>query len=384
MNRREFTRNGLILGGLVATGVSFPTSLQADSIRKQILVLGGTRFLGPAFVEAALVAGHAVTLFNRGQTNPDLFPHLEKLRGVRSANTQEQNLSSLNGRHWDAVVDIWPSSPELVGSAALFLKDHTDHYVYVSSCAAYETKPISPAPNPPEAEEWPLCPFDRSATGGRQYQVEKAESERRVHAAFAHRSTIVRPAIIKGYRDYGGEDLAFHLVRAQRGGKRIGPGTGNDCLQFIDVRDVGRFLVRCVDGPLWGTFNVSGEVQTLRSFLETSKAVAHSDAEFVWIPQSFLHEQGLEPGSNFPFWYPGKDRELLAREPKTPKPWGIDCTRAMRAGLRRRPVEETISEHLEWFTENNPRDFEFQFLSSGQEKEVLRSWEKKGAAGTAS
>jgi 2'-hydroxyisoflavone reductase len=384
MNRREFSRSAFFACSLSASASGFPAILKAGSRQKQILVLGGTRFLGPAFVEAALVAGHEVTLFNRGVTNPELFPRLEKLRGVRSSNPQEQNLSSLSGRHWDAVVDVWPSDPELVGSAARFLKDRAEHYVFVSSCAVYETNPLSPAPNPAEAEDWPLCPFDSSATGGRRYQVDKAESERRLRAVFADRATVVRPAIIKGYRDYGGEDLAFHLVRTLRGGRRIAPGSGDDCLQFIDVRDVGRFLVRCVDEPVSGTFNVAGEVQTLRGLLETTRAVTHSDAEFVWIPQTFLHEHGLEPGSNFPFWYPGDDRERLAREAKVPKPWGTDCSRAKRAGLRRRPVEETITEHLEWFLEDNSFHYEFKFLPSTTEADVLRSWETRAGLATTS
>jgi 2'-hydroxyisoflavone reductase len=107
---------------------------------RRILVLGGTQFLGPATVEAAVAGGHTVTLFNRGITDPDLFPHVEKLRGFRSSDAGDQDLSSLAHRHFDVVVDVWPNDPTTVASAAEFLKDRVGHYLYVSSIAAYDSK----------------------------------------------------------------------------------------------------------------------------------------------------------------------------------------------------------------------------------------------------
>jgi 2'-hydroxyisoflavone reductase len=367
MNRREFVGRSLLLSALATGGAVFPPSVKAITRWKKILVIGGTNFLGPAVVEAALTAGHDVTLFNRGLTHPEWFPHLEKLRGLRDANRQKQDLTALNARHWDAVIDVWPSDPDMVATAAEFLKDRTDHYLYVSSCSAYESKPISPEPHPLVAEDYPLCPFESSATGYRQYQVGKAESERRARAVFGEKCTIVRPGVIKGYRDDRPwcEDLWFYLVRVQRGGRQIGPGTGIDSLQLIDVKDVARFLVRCVDLPIYGIFNVAGEPQTFQSLLELSKRVTLSDAEPVWIPQKFLHEQGLESRTNFPLWSPNPEN----------KPWGdTDYTKATRAGLRLRPAEEMVSESLEWFAESYPRDFEFTYLSRAKEAEVLAAW----------
>src|SRR6185312_9544342 len=123
MKRRHFLRTSL--AGSAAALLHRPllrmplrSAKERGSEGRRILVLGGTVFLGPALVEAAVVAGHTVTLFNRGITNPELFPHLEKLRGLRSAMASEENLTSLRGRQWDAIVDVWPSDPVLAESAA--------------------------------------------------------------------------------------------------------------------------------------------------------------------------------------------------------------------------------------------------------------------------
>jgi 2'-hydroxyisoflavone reductase len=381
MHRRDFVRTAFVLGGLAGAEALFPELLKAVTKPKTLLIIGGTSFLGPALVEAAQIAGHEVTLFNRGLTNVEWFPHLEKLRGLRDSNPQQQNLQALKGRRWDAIVDVWPFDPDVVGTCAEFLKDQTDHYFYVSSCSAYEDKPLSPPPQPKEAEDWPTCVFEPAATGWRKYAVGKAESERRVHAAFGARCTIARPGVIKGYRDAvaWADDLWFYAVRIQRGGNLIAPGTGDDSFQLIDVRDVARFMVKCIDEQLYGVFNVAGEPQTFRDFHDLCKRVTLSDAELVWIPQAFLHARGLEPRKNFPFWSPNPDH----------KPYGdTDYSKAKRAGLQFRHPEEMVRESLQWFAECSPREpvvnnfgvtelggqIQWKYLSQAKEAEVLAAW----------
>jgi len=383
MNRRDFVSKALTLGGLAMAGGLSPQLVTGASRSKKLLVLGGTSFLGPALVEAALIAGHEVTLFNRGITNVEWFPHLEKLRGLRDANAQQQDLTALNGRRWDAVVDVWPFDPDIVGSCADFFKDRTDRYVYVSSCSAYEDNLPAPPLHPKEAEDWPTCSFEPSAQSWRKYAVGKAESERRVRSVFGERCTLIRPGVIKGYRDAipWADDLWFYAVRVQRGGNLIAPGTGDDSFQLIDVRDVARFMVTCIDRLLYGAFNVAGEPQNFRDFLELCKRVTLSDAELVWIPQKFLHEQGLEPRKNFPFWSPNPEN----------KPYGdTDSAKAKRVGLRFRPPEDMLVESLRWFAECSPHetrinslgasevggDIQWKYLSSVKEAEVLAAWKK--------
>ena len=116
--------------------------------------MGGTNFLGPAFVNAALEASHNVTLFNRGITNPNLFPQLEKIRRVRSEKMEEQDLSGLTRGSWDAIIDVWPHDPTIVEEAAQLLGSRTSHYLYVSSVAAYGVYPRSGMDETAPLAEW--------------------------------------------------------------------------------------------------------------------------------------------------------------------------------------------------------------------------------------
>ena len=170
-------------------------------------VLGGTFFLGPALVDALLADGHTVTLFNRGVTNPELFPHIEKLRGFRSPDSNDHDLSAVSHRHFDVIIDVWPNDPAVVQSAAEFLKDRAPHYLYVSSIAAYDSKKFAKSDM---KEAAPMEPWNGS---GRTYNRDMAESERRLHHIIGERLTIVRPGPIKGRRDTT-PDLLTWLLRA--------------------------------------------------------------------------------------------------------------------------------------------------------------------------
>src|SRR5258705_7962524 len=131
MDRRRFLEASLSLSAAWALPACRASPAQKKSAPLRILVLGGTRFIGPPIVEAALARGHAVTLFNRGQTNPELFPQCEKLRGDRDG-----DMSALDGRDWDVVIDTWTDMPRHVYSAAHLLGPHVQQYVYVSSLNA--------------------------------------------------------------------------------------------------------------------------------------------------------------------------------------------------------------------------------------------------------
>jgi 2'-hydroxyisoflavone reductase len=335
----------------------------------KILVLGGTNFLGPALVEAAVVAGHTVTLFNRGLTNPGLFPNLEKLRGLRSTTAAEENLAAVSGRRWDVVVDVWPSDPTLVESAARRLGPLASHYLYVSSIAAYERRGFARAGL---SEDGVLNPWDPSI---REYNRGKAESERRLGALVGEKLTVVRPGSIKGDRD-DTPDLFAWLRRAQAGGRHIGAGSGEDHVQIVDVKDVARFLVLAMERTLLGTFNLTGEPMSFRDFIDRCKMVVRSSAEFVWVPRDFLHEHGLDPapfdsptipsyGGLFPFWHPEPERQGM---------YQISSRKAMEAGWARRPFGETALDCL-WSIESMGPAFQWtDELSPDREAEVLGRW----------
>ena len=367
MDRRDFVKKAAVALTAAASSSLFPRSAWGEFAPKKILVLGGTFFLGPALVEALVADGHAVTLFNRGVTNPELFPHLEKLRGFRSADANDQDLSALSRRHFDVIVDVWPNDPEVVSSAAEFLKDRAQHYLYVSSVAAYDSKEFAKA----SIEEGaPMEPFSGT---GRTYNRNKAESERRLNRIVGERLTIVRPGPIKGRRD-DTPDLLTWLLRMQRGGTHIAPGDGNDPVELVDVKDVARFLVLAVRQSLYGLYNLAGKAIPFREFLEACKTATGSDAKLVWVPKDFLHQQGLDPDSvlhvfagNFPFWRPDPNNAGIYR---------ASSEKAFRAGWRTRAFEETAWDCLDDYYSAHVMG-ESGFLSAAKEKEVLQAWEAR-------
>jgi 2'-hydroxyisoflavone reductase len=380
MNRRRFLRNVTAASSLSL----LPRRVRAlrgeeDPRSKRILVLGGTSFLGPAVVRAAVVAGHEVTLFNRGLTNPELFPHLEKLRGFRSATASKENWAALGSRRWDVVIDLWPSDPALAETAALRLRDRASHYLYVSSIAAYQRSGFA---RPGLAEDAPTNPWDPAI---RPYNRGKAESERRLHALLGERLTltVVRPGAIKGERD-DTPDLLAWLRRCQAGGRHIGPGDGDEHVQIVDVHDVARFLILAIERPLSGTYNLTGAPMTFREFVDRCNSALRANAEFVWIPRDFLHAQGLDPApfddpkvpsylGRFPFWHP---------EPERVGFYQISSRKALDAGWTQRPFAETALDYLWSIDSQDPGDPNqwTDELSPELEARILALWKRSGPA----
>lgn len=370
MDRRDFIKHSFIVTAASIGASLFPFPALGSPALRRILVLGGTQFLGPAIVQAAVAGGHTVTLFNRGITNPDLFPHAEKLKGFRSSDGGDQDFSSLAHRHFDVVIDVWPNDPTTVASAAEFLKDRVGQYLYVSSVAAYDSKEFEKAGI---GEDAPLEPWNGP---GRKYSRGKAESERRLHAILGEKVTIVRPGPIKGDRDTT-PDLLTWLIRARNGGRHIGPGDGNDPVEWVDVKDVARFLMLAIDRSLYGTFNLTGRPMTFREFLDACNAATRSDVQFVWIPQDFLQQHGLETDSslglfagNFPHWRP-KGTE--------PGLYQVSSEKAFRAGWQTRPFQETALDCLTYFHSLGETLDWSDYLSADKEKQVLDAWEHRSS-----
>jgi len=366
MNRREFLKVTSVVGTLTTCPWLVPRA-EANFVPKKILVLGGTLFVGPAVVDALVASGHMVTLFNRGVTNPQLFPHVEKLRGFRSADSNDQDLSMLSHRHFDVVVDVWPNNPDVVASAASVLKDHTTHYIFVSSVGAFDHKEFGKMM---VTEDAPMEPWNSS---WRAYNRNKAESERRLHQIIGEKLTIVRPGPIAGRRD-GGGDLLIWLLRAQDGGEHIAPGDGSDPVEFVDVKDVAGFITLAINRSVYGTFNLTGRSMSFREFLENCKVATNSGANFVWIPQQFLHEHGLESNDvlhtfigNFPYWIPERDHQGLYR---------VSSEKAFSAGWVTRPFRETAFDCLNDFYSGEFNET-LSPLSPQKEKEVLEAWARR-------
>jgi 2'-hydroxyisoflavone reductase len=296
----------------------------------RLLVLGGTKFLGRAAVEEALARGHWVTLFNRGETNPGLFPEAEKLRGDRTA-----SLDALEGREWDAVIDPSGYIPAVVRASAEALSG-SGHYVFVSSVSVYAS--LAGANDERAAlAELGSHPDDRLTEDYSNYGALKALSEAAVLDVFGERCANVRPGLIVGAHDPTGR-FTYWPHRVARGGEVLAPAPPERTVQFVDVKDVGRFLVDAAERRLGGAYNVTRPGVSWGELLETCREVAASDATFRWVPDELLTGHEVGEWMELPLWV------------AAPEMAGIHeavVTRASEAGLTFRPLADTVRDTLD-------------------------------------
>ena len=311
----------------------------------KLLVLGGTKFLGRGVVDAA--GAHEVTLFNRGQTNPGLYPDVEKIHGDLAG-----DLGALAGRTWDAAIDLDPTQlPRQTRRRAEALD--VGHYVFVSTISVYadpsqpidESSPVQEPPDPePEA-------FDVSFYGGL-----KVGSERAVLDVFGERASIARAGLIVGPND-ATDRFTYWVRRLADRGPVLAPGSPSQPVQFVDARDLGAFLVRLAEDRSSGVFNATGPAEPI-TLGGTLERIAPG-AELVWVDDETVLEAGVQPWTELPLWLPG-DGDTGMME--------VDVSRAIAAGLRFRPLEETARDTLAWSLEAGPQK---PTLSRAKEREIL-------------
>jgi 2'-hydroxyisoflavone reductase len=297
----------------------------------KLLVLGGTKFLGRHVVDAALGEGHDVSIFTRGQTNPELHPEVEHLLGDRDG-----DLAALANRSWDGVVDTSGYVPRIVRQSVELLQDAVSRYAFVSSISVYDdfSAPID--------ESSPVAQLDDPETEEimEHYGALKAACERVVEETYGDRSARVRAGLIVGPYDPT-DRFTYWPRRIAAGGDVLGPGNPKAPVQFVDARDLARWLVTlALEGP-GGTFNATGPAEplTFAEFLERTRAALGSDANVVWVEEQHVVDAGVQPWTELPLWLPGADHAGMAR---------ADISRALAAGLRFRPVEETAADTLAW------------------------------------
>jgi 2'-hydroxyisoflavone reductase len=299
----------------------------------KVLILGGTLFLGRHLVEAALERGHEVTLFNRGRTNPELFPEVEKLRGDRDAG----DLEALRGRSWDVVIDTSGYLPRVVQAAAQLLDESVDHYTFISSGSAYDHV------GPPVDESSPTGELpEESEDVERYYGPLKALSERAVEDALPGRVFTVRAGLIVGPYDPTGR-FTYWVWRIARGGDVLAPEPRDQPVQFIHARDLADWIVDQADRRLTGVFNAAGPEHelTMEQLLEEIRRGTESNARLRWLDESFLLEHGVEAWSDLPLWLAPDANPELAHF------LAMDIRKALQAGLRFRPLVQTIRDTLE-------------------------------------
>ncbi|MEZ5965968.1 MAG: epimerase [Planctomycetota bacterium] len=351
---------------------------------KKILILGGTGFLGPSIVRPALEREHELTLFNRGRSRTHLFPKVERIVGDQDP-AKGDGLANLekavaDGRTWDVVIDDIAYYPALLRPRLKLLQAAASHYLIVSSISAYASNSVAG-----QSEDAPLAQLDDEERRdmGKNFEFYgglKAACERLAEASFPQRTTVVRPGYIVGPEDPT-DRFTYWPVRYQRGGEMLWPGRPADALQIIDVRDLGAWIVRLVEGGVAGAFNACGPKKpwSMGELLATCKRLVDADTEPVWVDARFLAKHGEAGEGQLPIWAPSSGDTIGYHSYSNHK--------ALGHGLVLRDPKETVKDTLAWFASlpsERSADSRDNRLRAGpkpeDEAKLLAAWRAESSA----
>lgn len=371
-------RRAIQLGSAAVAAAMLRTVPLVAQKPRRILFLGGTGFIGPHLIHAALGRGHQVAMLNRGRRTPTQntgdFARVESLRGDR---TQPDAYASLEGRTWDVVIDTANSVP-WTEQATSALEGRTGRYLYVSSTGVFHPYRTVDIP-----ETGPVLMTDTPPQTPPSFGVMKAQSEQVVRAAFPQTDLIIRPGYIVGPGDTS-DRFTYWPVRMARGGHVLVPGRKSDPVQYIDVRDLAEWMIRLVDGDATGTYNVVGPAapQTLTQFIDGLRPLAPSPIELTWIEDyAWLKQYPLrKPAPDVPSglteaipWVMAEGDDLGHMR--------IDHRKALAAGLTYRPLLATARDTLAWRQSDAvPEALRTQpryVLTDDQESAILEAWKAR-------
>ncbi len=335
MKRRDAFK---VLGAAALSAAISGNAFGKSSRTLKVLILGGTGFIGPHFVEDLAKNKHKVTLFNRGKRDPEAREGVEQLIGDRNG-----DINALKDRDWDVVIDNSGYTPKQVRATAELLKGHVKQYIFISSVAVYadfKTKGLD--------ENSPLAVLADPTTNdvtGETYGGLKVLCEKVVEETYGKDATVIRPSYICGPGDHT-DRFTYWPFRVSQGGEMLAPGKPGDPFQYIDVYDLSAFVVRCAENHIGGSFNLCNEPGsvTIGSLLDTSKKLTGADTKFVWASKEFLEANEIigekAKGNYVPIWQPGEGDDAGICLVKNAK--------AVKKGLKCRSLESTIKATLEW------------------------------------
>jgi 2'-hydroxyisoflavone reductase len=317
-------------------------------------------------VRAILKQGHNVTLFNRGRTNPDLFEKLETINGDRLTN----DIQRLSNQKWDLIVDTACYIPRAVS----MLMDAVDksavkQYIFISTISVYKDLTKKGVD---EDSELATMDDPTSEDVGKYYAALKVRCEQTAEQALPGRVTIIRCGQIIGPGDKT-DRFTYWPERTAAGGEVLAPGTGEDYLQTIDVRDLAEWVALCAERNFTGVYNSTNPagLYTFRDVTRLCKELLNSDARFTWVPASFLRQQNVADFTDLPLWpYPDGPYSAI---------WYANAERATAKGLKHRPLAETIVDIHNWFQAlpEDRRQKRLAGISREQERELLSAWHQR-------
>jgi 2'-hydroxyisoflavone reductase len=364
-------RDVLQLSAWAAAGALLPPVGAADTKPRTLLILGGTGFIGPPLTQEALQRGWKVTHFNRGKTAAEGVTNVETLIGDRKG-----QLDSLRGRKWDAMIDDTGYVPKFVRMSNELLAPSVGYCLYISSIAAYASFAKPNDEHSPTGSK--LADPDAEQVTKETYGPMKALCEQYFAETFKGRLSIVRPGYIVGPGDPT-DRFTYWPVRASRGGEMLAPGTAQDPIQVIDVRDLAAWMMQLVEKRTNGYFNA---ISAPRAFTmgELVRSSERASPQVTWVPEDFLaahwksEELGLL-GSGLTPWLPGKGETAGG---------SLSATDAARkTGLRPRPLEETVRDTLAWFR-TLPAERQARLragLDAQKEADTLHLWHDSARSG---
>lgn len=379
-SRRNFLKGATALAGglIVARSSHSQTALHdfaggfsanAKPAPLNVLILGGTGFIGPHLVRRLVERGHHVTTFTRGRREADLPKSVTRLTGDRDAKDASGqpagNYESLKGKTWDAVFDDSANNPVWVRESTALLKGATPLYLFVSSTGVFYPYRKT---NIDESTKVRMSMTEEAADS---FGVAKSQGEQITRDAFGKGAIIIRPTYIVGPGDTS-DRFTYWPVRLARGGDVLAPGKKTDPSQFVDVRDLAAFMVKTVEEKRGETFNVAGpkDPLTFSRFLDEACKAVGPNAKLTWIDDyDFLTAQKLTFACP---WGMAKGDELGQMS--------INNGRAVAAGLTFRPIAETVKDTLAWW-QTLPADRKEKnrfVLKPEREAEILAAWRARG------
>ena len=378
ISRRHFLASSAALGALSAlprAQQSTAPAARPDGDAPRVLVLGGTGFLGPHVVDACKARGWKLSLFNRGKTRPKLFeadPDVETFLGDRDGDLKSLADAVAAGQRWEAGVDDSGYVPRIVKDSATLLAPATKLYIFISTLSVY-----SDTATEGQDESGPLATIEDETNEEvmQNYGALKALSEKAAEAAVPGRTACLRPGLIVGPGD-GSDRYTYWPARLSRGGEVLAPGSGDDPIQYIDVRDLAAFIARCVADKTTGTYNCNGPAtrMVMRDLVGAcDKAAAElvpdrPESSITWVPTEFLAEQNVAPWQDLPVWIPADLENKGFHTMKSEK--------GIAKGLTFRPALDTARDTLTWWNglpverKTKPR----AGMPAEREAELLAAW----------
>jgi 2'-hydroxyisoflavone reductase len=373
------TRRSVLKFGSAATMAALLSRVPIlAQTRRRILFLGGTGFIGPHIIHAALARGHEVAMMNRGQREPNQnvedFSKVEAIRGDRTLPGAYANLA---GKKWDVVIDT-ATNITWTREAVAALAGSAGRFMYVSSTGVFLPYRTVDIP-----EDGPVPLTDTPPQDPPSYGVTKARSEQEVRDGMPGRELIIRPSYIVGPGDTT-DRFTYWPVRVGRGGEIPVPGKKGDFVQYVDVRDLAEFMVTLMEGSVAGTFNVAGPAakQTLEQFVEGLRPLATSPVTYTWIDDyEWLRKYPLRKNA-------GGSMSGLTYSVPWVMPQGdelghtqISNRKAIAAGLTFRPLLTTARDTIAWresaavpeALRKQPR----YVISPEQEQAILTAWKAR-------